>query len=585
MNGYGSREILPLNGQPRPSPLAPVSPAGDRRAGVADDSPPTDPQDARADIPEAPPLQSPADYPMPRALRHPEALDWHEDAPLAENYAALGRALAAAGDLYRNPAYASGLLLAPPDPHVPPTPIADAGRLAAILADRVPVRVLKEGKVKGMAVPRGHLKTMLASEAFLRQFRPVDAVDAGSRYLPDFTATRPGHNDGGFGQRILHLGAEPRVEWGHDAIARFLDVMAFATEADRTNAVAAALTVLLRHLWPGEKPCLVVTSTKSHGGKETVVRFAAGTTRHVSISYEAADWSLEKAFVAAVKHEPEVGLVDVENARLGPGQASIRSAFLERFLTDPEPLLFSSGTGGPVRRRNDIVVAVTTNDASVIGDLMNRALPIHLAPFGDVAARSSPIGNPKLEYLPAHSERIAAELRGTVELWMAEGRPLDLEAKHPFGPWAQTIGGILRVAGFASFLANYAARTTADDPVRKALAVLGAARPDAWLRTAEWAGLVARLGLVKALIPEADRDSDAGRLRGLGVVFSDHERETFHAEDEDRRSVLVLEKCRRRFDGEPQRRYRFRVLEAAEIPADAPPAGEAAGHEEIAADS
>jgi len=579
-----SSEIVLLNGSTRP-PLVPLPPPGGASSALGADGPPTEPRDAPDEAPEMGPSFVAPDYPMPRALQHPEALDWHEDAPLAENYAALGRALAAAGDLYRNPAYASGLLLAPPDPHVPPTPIADARRLAAILADRVPVRVLKDGKVKGMAVPGRHLRTMLASEAFLREFRPVDAVEARSRYLPDFTATRPGYNDGGFGQRILHVGAEPRVERGHDAIARFLDVMDFATEADRTNAVAAALTVLLRHHWPGEKPCLVVTSTKSHGGKETIVRFAAGTTRQVSISYAAADWSLEKAFVAAVKHEPEVGLVDVENARLGRGQVSIRSAFLERFLTDPEPLLFSSGTGGPVRRRNDIVVAVTTNDSKVIGDLMNRALPIHLAPVGDVAGRSSPIGNPKQEYLPAHRDRIAAELRGILEHWKAEDRPLDLEAKHPFGPWARTIGGILQVAGFAGFLANYAASTTADDPVRKALAVLGAARPDAWLRTAEWAGLVARLGLVKALIPEADRDSDAGRRRGLGVVLSDHERETFHAEHEDRRLALVLEKCRRRFDGEPQRRYRFRVLEAADVPADALPTGETAGHEEIAADS
>ncbi len=55
--------------------------------------------------------------------------------------------------------------------------------------------------------------------------------------------------------------------------------MNFASAADRTNAVAAALTVMLRNHWPGGKPCLVVTSTKSHGGKETIVQFATGTTR------------------------------------------------------------------------------------------------------------------------------------------------------------------------------------------------------------------------------------------------------------------------------------------------------------------
>jgi hypothetical protein len=38
---------------------------------------------------------------------------------------------------------------------------------------------------------------------------------------------------------------------GTKAIDAFLDVMAFASNADRTNAVALALTVLLRNFWPG----------------------------------------------------------------------------------------------------------------------------------------------------------------------------------------------------------------------------------------------------------------------------------------------------------------------------------------------
>lgn len=211
----------------------------------------------------------------------------------------------------------------------------------------------KDGKLKGWGVPGKHLKTMLASEAFLRQFRPVDQVDTASKYLPDLSLTRPGYNDGGYGQRILHIGAKPWVEYVHDAIARFLDAMDFATPSDRTNTVAAALTVQLRNFWPGGKPCLIVTSTKSHGGKETVVLFACGTTRSTSISYQATDWALERAFDGALKHDPEVGLVDVENARLERGQKFIRSGFLERLITDPEPLLYSTGSGGPVRRRND----------------------------------------------------------------------------------------------------------------------------------------------------------------------------------------------------------------------------------------
>ena len=318
--------------------------------------------------------------------------------------------------------------------------------------------------------------------------------------------------------------------------------MDFASNADRTNAVAAALTVLLRNHWPGAKPCLVVTSTKSHGGKETIVEFASGTTPHTSISYQETDWALERSFVGALKQNEAIGLVNVENARLGRGKL-IRSAFLERFVTDPEPLLFSTGTGGPVRRKNHFVIAITTNFGILSEDQHNRSLPIHLVPVGDIANRMSPIGNPKHEFLPAHRDRIEAELRGMIERWKDAGRPLDSSVRHPFTEWARTIGGILMVNGYTDFLGNYSLRKTVDDPVRQALARLGASSPGQWLRAADWAKQVVTLGLVKMVIPEADRDSDAGRERGIGVVLSNHQDETFRVETEDERLTLRLEKA------------------------------------------
>ena len=439
-----------------------------------------------------------------------------------------------------------------------------------MIADRQRVRVIKKGNVKGDAIPQGTLRTMLAAESFLQQFLPVDTVEPASRYLPDFQLTRPGYNDGGYGQRILHTGNEPWVESSPDAITRFLDVMAFASDADRANAVVAALTVLLRNHWPGGKPCLVVTSTKSHGGKETIVLFAAGTTRQVSISYDATDWALKQSFVAALQREPGVGLVDVENARLDRGQNEICSAFLERFLTDPEPFLSSPGIGELPRRPNNVTIAITTNNGAVSEDLLNRALSIHLDPVGDVAHRVSPIGNPKLEYLPANRERIAAELRGMVERWKREGRPLDTSARHPFGPWAQTIGGILMVNGFVGFLSNISRRKTADDPLRRGLGLIGAARPDVWLRSADWAEVARGLGLIKAVVPEADRGTDLGQERGIGVVLSAHRDESFDVVTEDEAIGLRLEKTRRRFVAgeEPQTRYCFRVLRRDAMPED-----------------
>ena len=494
---------------------------------------------------------------------------WDDDAPPVENYKRLGEQLAQFGDLYRNPQHGAGLLLASPCAEIPPKPIIRGAQLAPVIADRLRICVIKKGKPAGSMPSSSHLSTMLAAETFLQQFLPLDAVVTVPMYLPGFVLTKPGYNDGGPRQRIFYVGPAPACEPSMDAVTRFLDVMAFAGDADRTNAVGAGLTVMLRNQWPGAKPLLAVTSTKSHGGKDTIIDFAAGRTPHASVSYERQDWALQKNFASLVCHNREIGLVNIENARLNGKDDRLESAFLERFLTDPEPVIFSTGTGDPNRRKNDLVVATSTNFGKISEDLMNRALPIHLAPIGDVANRECAIGNPRLEYLPANRERIEAELRGMIERWKAAGQPLDDTAKHPFKDWARTVGGILQVAGFNNFLANYSYRKTEDDPLRQALGLLGASRPDVWLRTTQWVLLAVELGLVKRLIPESDRDSRESRQRGLGVIFSAHRDETFQVETEDQIVTTRLKRARRRFDGgEPSTRYKFEVLKKETIPTD-----------------
>ncbi|HVX12745.1 MAG TPA: hypothetical protein VHC22_16305 [Pirellulales bacterium] len=313
---------------------------------------------------------------------------------------------------------------------------------------------------------------------------------------------------------------------------------------------------------------ILVTATKSHAGKDTIIQFAAGGTPMTAVSYQETDWALEREITGNLKHNPEAGVMVVENARLGK-RRMIASGFLERFITDPEPTLFSTGSGGPVRRKNNLAVAISTNFGTVSEDLMNRSLPIHLAPTGNVADRQSPIGNPKLEFLPRNRDRIEAELRGMIERWKQAGQPTDSTVRHPFTRWAAVVGGILAVNEFKDFLANYGMRRTQDDPVRRGLGVLGAARSASWLRTSKWAEWVESIGLVKTLIPEADRGSPEGHTRGIGVVLSAHVDETFDVETEDERLSLKLEKARRRFDaGNPTTRYRFSVLSREPIPAD-----------------
>ena len=79
--------------------------------------------------------------------------------------------------------------------------------------------------------------------------------------------------------------------------------------------------------------------------KETNIDFARNSTKMVSISYQAADWALERNFVGSLSTCPSAGVVVIDNARLSGRDREISSSFLERFVTDANPFLFSTKTG------------------------------------------------------------------------------------------------------------------------------------------------------------------------------------------------------------------------------------------------
>ncbi|GAB4138405.1 MAG: hypothetical protein Tsb009_06610 [Planctomycetaceae bacterium] len=512
------------------------------------------------------PLGDVGDVCPPQEEQKEGSFIWRVERGAARNYRRLGERLAQAGDLYRNKEDGHGLI------HVLPSGetrlVTKSSELGPIIVDRVRMRVVKEGKVVSELPSASHLNAMLRSEVFLKQFLPADEVTPTSFYLDDYTLAQPGYNDGGKGNRVLYLGSEPSFMDTTETIQRFLDVMAFATTADRTNAVAAALTVLLRRHWKGEKPLVLLTSTKSHSGKGTVTDFIRGSVPKADILYECIDWPMQSQFQKQIKMAPDVGMAVFDNVRLDSsgGRAKfIRSSFLESFVTSPEVFLSSPGAGEPLMIENRFVVTINTNDGALSPDLMNRSLPIHLAPNGDVHDRPTPIGNPKLEFLPKNRERIEAELRGMIERWKVEGCPHDESVKHPMSRWAKVVGGILKVNGFEEFLANYGTRKSADDPIREALSILGAAKPGKRLRPKEWAKLAVDQGLARTLFSPTERDTEKGRERAIGVILKRHLDVTLEAATDQMSYRLQLEGGFRRWERgkNPHTRYVFTVLEEA----------------------
>ena len=278
---------------------------------------------------------------------------WRVEDGARKNYASLGRRLAVTGDLYRDELTGHGLILVRPDRNT--CHVGKGSQLAPLIVDRVPMRVEKEGKVKSELPTASLLNAALYSEAFLSQFLSVDEVTRTFFYAENFTALQPGYNDLGPNNRILFLGETPPSIQSTDTIRQFLDAMPFASEADATNAVAAALTVSLRRQWLGEKPLILVTATRSHSGKGTVTDFTRGNIPKADILYESQDWPMQSQFQRQIQLDADIGMVIFDDVRLdsagGRGKV-IRSAFLESFVTNPEVILASPGAGPPIRLKN-----------------------------------------------------------------------------------------------------------------------------------------------------------------------------------------------------------------------------------------
>ena len=497
-----------------------------------------------------------------QGLNGPPQVYWHDESPAADNFEVLGRALAMSGDLFRRPGYDGGVFLVLPDGS--PRSILKGKLLSAVMADRIILNRFLNGKQKPSRISVGTLDDMLHTEAFLSMFAPVDRITSQPEYLPGFTLTKPDYNDGGDGHRVFFVGESAEPSDSMERINTFLGVMDFQTPSDRANAVAGLLTVALRHHWPGGKPIILATASKSHSGKDTVLDFIAGQTPKTSVSWQQADWATELAIVKCLNKDPSLGTIRLENARVN-GNSKIASAFVERFVTDPAPTLYSPGCGSEPRQiRNDIVMAISTNFGVLSEDLLNRGLSIHLEPKGSITDRQSPIGNPRHQYLPRHREEIAAEVHGMIERWRAVGMPLDDSRYHPCTEWAHTIGGILMVNGVEGFLDNYADRRVVADPVRNGIAVLGSHLIDKCLPISEVVAEVNRLGLTNPLVPQNERSGHEAQKRGLGKVLSSHENEKFvvqSEDEEDDRVVFRLEKLRRRFEnGKAETRYGFFVV-------------------------
>lgn len=325
----------------------------------------------------------------------------------------------------------------------------------------------------GVTVPAGHgLFPTEHAKAYLKSPEVKDALPEVrlATKTPIFTEDWRLINEPGYHERdlVYYLGEPVEVRDGTHLLEEMLAEVAWKDpETDKANFLAMLLTgVTMGHWTMRQKPMVVFNADRPRAGKTTLAELLCAIVdgvRMSPVSYTRNGEEFEKRLVSRYIGNPENLVVVVDNVRVDDAKGDlkeIQSTVLEMDITAPLINHRILGTNKEVNRPNNLIFAMTINNAILGHDLAVRALPVNLRLGNtDPADRLFPKGDLIRWALEKRTE-LVGELLGMVTRWRqavsrkGAEKPRDL-ASHSAGyDWAETMDWILRTNGYVGFLTN-----------------------------------------------------------------------------------------------------------------------------------
>lgn len=331
---------------------------------------------------------------------------------------------------------------------------------------------------------------------------PRGNVVAADGYNP---ATRLVLQCGGF--RMPEVPGEPSAEDVAQAVklltADWLGDFPFATDADRTNAVAVLLTLTGRMFFP-LAPLFVIDASTAGSGKgllvTTISLIASGEAPQV-MELPADGEEQRKKITSALLSGRELIMWDESHVIAGRTLAAILTAekYSDRLL----------GGNKLISVDNRFTQVALGNNVEVWGDMKRRVVPSRLVPDTDHPERRTNFRHPELqEWVRAHRGELLASVLTIWRNWIAKGRPESPGGMGSFERWDRTVGGALAAAGMQDFRTNTAAWLSDaddDDGWGDHLSQLYARYGDEWFTVASVADAV-DAGYLKRPPVKADKD-------------------------------------------------------------------------------
>ena len=230
----------------------------------------------------------------------------------------------------------------------------------------------------------------------------------------------------------------------------------FGSAADVANALACALTPVLRMLVDGPTPLFAVVSSTPGTGKSLLAR---------SLAYPfVGDRLAEYTPIFSAREEPElrkqltsylsqgVGGILFDNAKGPVAGGTLEGALTRRHWTDR--LLGSNLTGDfPITA----LWLLTANNPEFTFESARRTVPVFLRPQAEDPTRRPDIAPERQgEGWLREQRRRAVEALLTLCVWWRSRPPPDYRGPVLGGyeTWSRTVGGVLQAVGVPDFLAN-----------------------------------------------------------------------------------------------------------------------------------
>jgi hypothetical protein len=135
-------------------------------------------------------------------------------------------------------------------------------------------------------------------------------------------------------------------------------------------------------------------------------------------------------------------------------KGTINIPILEGIMTSKELAIRGFHVQRKVRRPNDLLWLLTTNDATPSDDLLSRCIHVRLHYEGDPDSREFKMSDGELlAYVHDNRAGILAELSGMVVRWLDAGSPT-AAADSRFKVFGRVIGSVLAANGLPGFLSN-----------------------------------------------------------------------------------------------------------------------------------